>query len=119
MKIDGIEYETRDLDFTNILCDLEDQGIDIMSMTGENMKPFNLCRGIISAYTGEKDMKKCGKIFTSHLKNGGTIEDILEPFTEAMEAAGFGNPGAEVNLPTPQDHKKKKPAKTEVEGETE
>ena len=121
MKINGKEYGNLDLDFTNVICDLEDIGIDIMSMTNENIKPFTLCRGIISVYTEEKDLRECGRILSEHLKNGGTLEEILDPFTEAMESAGFGNPAEEKT--TPQDHKKpKRPAKKESEeltGQTE
>lgn len=90
MKINGIDYGNKELDFTNILCDLEDVGIDIMSMTDYNIKPFSLCRGIVSVYTGEKDLAKCGKILSEHLQNGGTLDELLNPFMEAMENAGFG-----------------------------
>lgn len=118
MKINGVDYGTKDLDFTNILCDLEDMDIDIMSMGTDNMKPFSLCRGIVSIYTGEKDLTKCGKILSEHLKNGGSLEEILDPFTEAMEEAGFGKSAEEEKketLPIPQDHKppRKKAGETE------
>lgn len=114
MKINGVEYETKDLDFTNILCDLEDMDIDIMSMNTNKMKPFSLCRGIVSVYTGEKDLEKCGKLLSEHLKNGGSLDEILDPFTEAMEDAGFGKSAEEEAKPSPQDHKPpKKTAKTE------
>lgn len=118
MKINGVEYDTKDLDFTNILCDLEDMDIDIMAMNTDNMKPFSLCRGIISVYTGEKDLRKCGKLLSEHLKNGGTLDEILDPFTEAMEEAGFGKPEEaeeKETLPSPQDHKPPKKAKAQTE----
>lgn len=108
MTINGIVYEEKELDFVNVLCGLEDIDIDIMSFGGKDMKPFTLCRGIISVYTGEKDLTKCGKILSEHIANGGEIDDILEPFTRAMEAAGFGK-AAEPEKGEPQDHKK--PAK--------
>lgn len=115
MKINGKDYGNLDLDFTNVICDLEDIGIDIMSMTGDTVKPFTLCRAIISVYTGEKDLKACGRILSEHLKGGGSLEEILDPFTEAMESAGFGKPAEEKT--TPQDHKapKKTTKKTEKE----
>ena len=116
MKINGVEYETKDLDFTNILCDLEDMDIDIMAMNTDKMKPFNLCRGIISVYTGEKDLRKCGKLLSEHLKNGGSLDDILDPFTEAMEEAGFGKSAEEeAQQPSPQDHNPPKKAKKQTE----
>lgn len=115
MKINGVEYDTKDLDFTNILCDLEDIGVDIMSMDSNNVKPFSLCRGIISVYTGEKDLNKCGKTLSEHLQKGGTLDDILNPFTEAMIAAGFGQSADVETKPSPQDHKPPKKAKEKAE----
>lgn len=115
MKINGVEYEKKDLDFTNILCDLEDNDIDIMSFGTDKMKPFSLCRGIISVYTGEKDLSKCGKLLTGHLKNGGSMDDILIPFHEAMIESGFGKSAEEEMKPTPQDHKPPKKGKTQAD----
>lgn len=117
MKINGKEYADLDISFTNVICDLEDLGIDIMSMSSDNFKPFSFCRGIISSYTGEKDLKECGRILAEHIKNGGSIEDILIPFTEAMESAGFGNP-AEGKI-SPQDHKAPKKKVKEQSEKTE
>jgi hypothetical protein len=97
MKINGKDYDDiKEVDFTNVLCDLEDRGIDIMGMarTG-TMKFFSLARAIVSVYTGEKDLNECGKILSQHIKNGGDIDDIVVPFSEAMEAAGFGKKAAE------------------------
>jgi hypothetical protein len=115
MKINGVEYETKDLDFTNVLCDLEDNDIDIMSMNTDKMKPFSLCRGIISVYTGEKDLNKCGKLLSDHLKNGGSLDDILKPFMEAMVEAGFGKQADEEIKPSPQDHKPPKKGKAQTD----
>lgn len=115
MKINGTEYDTKDLDFTNILCDLEDIGVDIMAMNTDDMKPFSLCRAIVSVYTGEKDLRKCGKILSEHLKNGGSLDEILDPFTEAMEEAGFGRTAEEEAQPSPQDHKPPKKAKEKAD----
>ena len=115
MKINGVEYGTKELDFTNILCDLEDMDIDIMAMNSDKMKPFTLCRGVISVYTGEKDLNKCGKLLSEHLKNGGSLDDILKPFMEAMVEAGFGKQADEETKPSPQDHIPPKRAKTKTE----
>jgi hypothetical protein len=109
MKINGIDYENKELDFTNILCDLEDIGIDIMSMGSDNIKPFTLCRGIVSVYTGEKELTKCGKILSEHLQNGGTLDELINPFMEAMEKAGFGKKVEEEK----SQPSKKTPKKTE------
>jgi hypothetical protein len=113
MKINGIDYEDKELDFTNVLCDLEDMDIDIMSMTGNKIKPFSLCRGIVSVYTGEKDLTKCGKILSEHLQNGGNLDELLDPFMEAMEKAGFGKKAEEEK----SQPSKKTPKKTEKAAE--
>jgi hypothetical protein len=102
MKINGKDYDDiKEVDFTNVLCDLEDRGINVMSMANTgNIKFFSLARAIISIYTGEKDLNKCGKILSQHAQNGGSIEEIVKPFTEAMYASGFGNKAAEEEKPT-------------------
>ena len=87
-----VEYAVKELDFTNVVCDLEDYGINVMEMFGEatDIKSLSLCRGIIGVITGEKDKLKAGKMLTEHLKNGGTLDAIFETFREAMQGAGFG-----------------------------
>lgn len=117
MVINGKDYGNKDLDFTNVLCDLEDIDIDIMSITGDKIKPFTLCRGIVSVYTGIKDLNECGKILSEHLRNGGTMEDILDPFTEAMEASGFGSKAEAATLPQGKKSAKAIEAKEETQTE--
>lgn len=93
------EINISELNFVNLMCDLEDQGVDVMALLDdekrENMKIFNVMRAILAVLVGEKDLGKAGAVFAEHLKNGGTIDDIMGAFTEAMQDAGFGTPAEE------------------------
>ncbi len=96
-------YPVADLDFTNLVCDLEGQGVDVMSMMDgglDRSKLMTMTRALLAVMTG-LPVREAGKLLTQHLGNGGSLEDIFSVFTEAMQDAGFGN------RPTqPQDHKK-------------
>lgn len=84
----NVDFVIPELDFTNVACDLEDFGINLMGdLDG---KTLSICRATLAIVTGEKDKKKAGLMLTEHLKNGGSLEDILTIFKEAMEDAGFG-----------------------------
>lgn len=87
------EYPIKELDFTNVVCDLEDMGIDIM----ENIdgKTMSFCRAALAIFTGETDKRKAGAMLSEHIKNGGTLEVIYTAFYEAMEEAGFGGTSKE------------------------
>lgn len=88
------EYKTKDFDFVNVMCDLEDRGVDIMKMMdSENPmdgKVFSTMRIILATLIGEKDLAKAGHVLTEHLRNGGQMDEIFNVFTEVMETAGFG-----------------------------
>ncbi len=100
---DGAQvFPVVDLDFTNLVCDLEEQGIDVMSMMDggiDRTKLMTMTRALLSVMTGVPT-REAGKMLTQHLTNGGSLEDIFGVFTEAMTDAGFGN------RPQPTDHKK-------------
>ena len=93
-------YPVADLDFTNLVCDLEAQGVDVMSMLDgglDRTKLMTITRALLAVMTG-LPVREAGKMLTQHLGNGGSLDDIFGVFTEAMADAGFGN--------RPQDHKK-------------
>lgn len=95
-------YAVTDLDFTNLVCDLEAQGIDVMSMmdgTIDRSKIMTITRAILSVLINAPILE-AGKIMSEHLANGGSLEEIFGVFGEAMNDAGFGK------RPQPQDHKK-------------
>ena len=102
-------YPIRDLDFTNLVCDLEAQGVDVMSMLDgglDRTKLMTMTRAILAVMTG-LPTKEAGKMLTQHLGNGGSLDDIFSVFTDAMADAGFGK-----RPQTPQDHKKPQTRRT-------
>lgn len=100
---DGAQvYPVTDLDFTNLVCDLEAQGIDVMSMMDngfDRAKIMTTARAFLAVMTG-LPAKDAGRLITQHIGHGGSLEDIFSVFTDAMTDAGFGN------RPQPEDHKK-------------
>lgn len=107
------EIKTKELDFTNMMCDLEDYDVDVMGLldseTRSSMKIIKTIRAILAVLIGTKDLTEAGKALTEHLKYGGAMDEIIDAFTEAMETAGFGG-GAEE---TPKNSGKKTKATTE------
>lgn len=85
------EIKVAELDFTNLMCDLEDHDVDVMGLldddTRENMKIFKTIRAIIAVLTGTKDLTTAGKILSEHLKYGGSMDEVMGAFTEAMKTA--------------------------------
>ena len=107
------EIKVTDLDFTNLMCDLEDHDVDVMGLlddeTRENMKIFKTIRAIIAVLTGTKDLTEAGKTLSEHLKYGGSMDEVMGAFTEAMKTAGFGEEAEEV----PKNNGKKAKAAAE------
>lgn len=107
------EIKVQELDFTNLMCDLEDHDVDVMGLldddTRESMKIFKTIRAIIAVLTGTKDLTEAGKILSEHLKYGGSMDEVMGAFTEAMKTAGFGEEAAV----TPQNSGKKTKVETE------
>lgn len=93
------EIKVADLDFTNLMCDLEDHDVDVMGLldddTRASMKIFKTIRAIIAVLTETKDLTEAGKILSEHLKYGGSMDEIMGAFTEAMKTAGFGETAEE------------------------
>lgn len=91
---DGAQvFPVTDLDFTNLVCDLEGQGIDVMSMMDggvDRTKLMTMTRGLLAVMTG-LPTREAGRMLTQHLSNGGSLDDIFSVFTEAMADAGFGS----------------------------
>ena len=107
------EIKTKELDFTNMMCDLEDYDVDVMGLldseTRSSMKIIKTIRAILAVLIGTKDLTEAGKALTEHLKYGGAMDEIIDAFTEAMETAGFGGEAEE----TPKNSGKKTKAATE------
>ena len=66
-------------------------------------------RAIIAVLTGTKDLTEAGKTLSEHLKYGGSMDEVMGAFTEAMKTAGFGEEAEE----PPKSGGKKTKAATE------
>lgn len=103
LKLDGGDriFPIKDLDFFNIVCELEDSGIDVMSLTSgslERTKIFSTMRALTAVLVNvQKD--EAGALISEHIRNGGTLDVIMEAFTEAMADAGFGETPEEEEKP--------------------
>ena len=90
-------FPTKELDFYNLVCELEDAGVDVMSLTegsiGET-KIFSTFRAMLAVLINV-DKASAGKYLSQHIKNGGSLDIIMDTFSKAMESAGFGAPETE------------------------
>lgn len=96
-------YPIKELDFFNLVCDLEAQDIDVMTLTDGRLdrgKLFTTLRALLSVLINVS-AEEAGHLMTEHLSNGGSLDVVFDVFTQAMTDAGFGN-----RPQTPQDHKK-------------
>lgn len=96
-------FPVKELDFYNLVCDLEGQGVDVMTLTSgglDRSKLFTTVRALLSVMIGVPS-EQAGTLIGQHLANEGSLEDIFGTFVEAMNDAGFGKTPT-----TPQDHKK-------------
>lgn len=91
--INGTVYAVKNLDFCNLLCDLEDRGVNITDlMQGGNKYQMSFCRGMISVITG-LPTRDAGKLLAKHLANGGKVTEMTGIIGELMVEAGFGAAG--------------------------
>ena len=88
------DYTIEDLSFINIICDLEDKGVNVFDMAQGNgnfkgrMKDI---RTIFATIIGEPDLRKAGDIMSEHMANGGKLDDVFAVFTDMMQQGGFGS----------------------------
>lgn len=111
IEINGRTYRFPDIDF-NAVCDLADQGVDIMNPKTFMKKPIPAARAIV-AWILDTDVESAGKEIQAHILGGGDLSPIFEAFNSEVENSGFFNAlqkreeNARANL---QDHKKKQKA---------
>ena len=94
IKLDGgdRQFPTKDLDFYNLVCELEGAGIDVMSLTDGNLertKIFSTMRALLAVLINVQ-AETAGAYLSQHIRNGGALDDIMNAFTDAMSDAGFG-----------------------------
>ena len=100
-------FPVKELDFYNLVCELEGAGIDVMTLTSGGLdrgKLFTTVRALLAVMIGVPQTE-AGRLIGEHLSNEGSLEDVFGVFTQAMEDSGFGK------RPTPQDHKKATPSR--------
>lgn len=82
-------YEIDQLEFINIMVDVEDKGINVMSLLSGEKPTFKALRTLLAVIIREDD-EKAGRMLTEHLFQGGDATDVLEAFNKAGEESGFG-----------------------------
>lgn len=87
-------FKVGDLDFINIMCDLEEKGINVMDLLDDekraDMQVFTVYRALFATLIDSQDLRECGKLLSQHVSNGGSLDIIMDAFTGAMKDAGFG-----------------------------
>ena len=93
ITINGTVYEAKNLDFGNLMCELEDKGVNILGfMQGGNKYLLSFCRGLISVITG-LSTSDAGQLLAKHLANEGELTEMIAIIGELMAEAGFGAAG--------------------------
>ena len=82
--INNKSYVASDFDF-NFLCDLEDMGVSLDSMTE---KPISAVRAYFSKCSGLTP-ENAGKEIEAHLIGGSKLDDIMEAMSEKMNESDF------------------------------
>lgn len=85
LVLNGKSYKAADFD-VNMLCDFEDAGISIGD--GIDKKMFSVVRRY-AASCMNTDLATAGDEVSAHIKNGGSLDEIFEVFTKAVEESGF------------------------------
>ena len=86
-KLNDVEYKVKDLDF-NAICELEDEGINLMDENIMATRGMNNLRTILS-FVLDRPKFETGQIISEHLKSGGRIEDLNKIITISLENGGF------------------------------
>lgn len=84
MIINGKEYKNVPITF-NTFCKLEEMGVDIKSIES---KMFMSARAY-AVLCMKKPAAIAGEEIEKHVINGGSINDIVEPFVKELEKSDF------------------------------
>ena len=104
-------YEAREFDF-NLICDLQEMGIDILDMSSLRKNPVTTIRAYASLCIGtDKDV--AGEEIQAHVVNGGSFDEILSAMQKMMEESDFfralnKEPEKETPKSTPKKSKEEK-----------
>ena len=82
--VNGVKYTAKEFTY-NVICDLEDMGVQLSDF---GAKPMSMVRAYLSICAG-KDADFAGKEIEEHIINGGSLEDIMNAMSDAMDKSGF------------------------------
>ena len=82
--INGKKYTPKVFDF-NLLCDMEDAGVTLESMT---KKPMSAVRAYFTACYGG-DAEGAGREIEQHIINGGEMTELMNAMSDAMSESDF------------------------------
>lgn len=85
-KFNGKTVTPRALTF-NAICELEDMGYDITAL-GD--KTFGFIRVFLGLWTGAT-VEEAGVEIDEHLAGGGTLDELMDAITEAINESSFFN----------------------------
>lgn len=110
VTINGKDYVVPELN-NNAICDLADNGFDILSPAFKKKNPMSIARSLVAWIMGI-DLEDAGDVLQEHIENGGELAPIIEAFGNAVSESGFIKAltlraNAKQAGVEPQDHKKK------------
>lgn len=83
MIINGKNYKIPEFSFETI-CDLEDYGVSLTSLTE---KPMKTVRAFAALAIG--DAKTASREIEEHIKNGGNLTEFVEEIQRSISESGF------------------------------
>ena len=86
IKINNKNYIVPELTFKHFSM-MEEQGFSVLEAF-QKKQMFLLAMGFVCAITGE-DRNEAERLIEQHVLGGGTIEDIMSAFGEAVSESGF------------------------------
>ena len=104
VTINGRTYDVPEIDF-NAICDLEEQGINLLSLESGTPKVATMIRGLAAWIMGT-DKVTAAREIQKHIEAGGSIVEIMEAVNEAMNESGFFKQGQDKGPKKPMDHQK-------------
>lgn len=84
ITINGKTYVAKEFDF-NMICDLQDMGVDISSIA---KTPMAAVRAYVAICMGV-DKELAGKEIESHVVNGGELDKVMETLASKFENSDF------------------------------
>lgn len=117
VTINGEEYQIPRLDF-DAVCELEERGVNLLGMSGKDMKLATTTRGLIAWIMGT-DLKTASREIEGHIQSGGDLGEIFAAITAAMEDSGFLSQNKKNVKKYPQDHRRKETPKKDQQNTTD